>query len=90
MANANYSLDKQSWSIVNSNLFFNGEKLNLVGDWRIYHFPTHTYGLGGETNPSASTLIDYRYLRFYQIILGEITPDIYVGVGLYGTIIIGM
>lgn len=81
LANANYSINKQAWSIINSNIFLNGQKFNLQGDYRIYHFPTQTYGLGGLTLPTNSELIDYKYLRFYQFLLGEITPNMYLGGG---------
>jgi hypothetical protein len=81
LSNANYSIQKQSWAIINSNLFFDHSKFNLQGDWRAYHFPTHTFGLGGETLPSGDVMIDYKYLRFYQVVLREIKKNVFLGVG---------
>jgi hypothetical protein len=81
LVNADYSILNQQWSIINSNIFIDDSRINFLGDWRIYHFPTHTYGLGGKTLPSNSTMIDYMYLRFYEVALYELTQNIYAGLG---------
>jgi hypothetical protein len=81
LLNSNYSQFNQYWFILNTNIFFEKYKLHLVGDDRYYKFPTHTYGFGLRNKPSDALNIDYSYLRIYQIIYREITPNFFVGVG---------
>jgi outer membrane protein assembly factor BamA len=76
-----YSQYHQYWTIINSNIFLKRLKLNLVGDWRAYRFPTKTYGLGSQTSINQSDRIDYYYFRIHQQIQRELYPNVYFGVG---------
>jgi outer membrane protein assembly factor BamA len=79
--NGNYSLYHQYWFTAISNLFFEKQRLHLVGDTRYYKFPTRTYGLGPDSPLSNPLHIDYSYLRFYQVAFREIASNLFVGLG---------
>ncbi len=78
-----YSEFKQYWLLCNSNIYLKKLRLNLVGDWRIFKFPTVTYGLGSNNALSDAVNIDYSYLKIHQIVLNEIFPDIFAGIGYH-------
>ena len=77
-----YSQFNQYWLLLNSNIFDEPSQLNFVGDWRIYHFPTNTYGLGTNNNLSDAVPIDFSYLKFYEDVLKEIYPESVYRIGL--------
>ncbi|MDN3582117.1 BamA/TamA family outer membrane protein [Mucilaginibacter flavus] len=54
---------------------------NIQGDIRFLVYPQYTWGLGSSHNSSEKTLVDYRYIRFYQSALKRITPYFFAGVG---------
>ena len=83
LASAYYSQYNQYWAIVNSNIFDDDHKLNFVGDWRYYNFPTNTFGLGSFNSLSDAVPIDYNYLRIYQLVLREIAPNLFFGIGYH-------
>ncbi len=57
-------------------------KINLLGDWRYYYYPTNTYGLGGHSSLANWDLVNYSYLRFYQQALKQIGKSkFYAGLG---------
>jgi hypothetical protein len=57
-------------------------KINLLGDWRYYYYPTYTYGLGGQSSLANYDLINYSYFRFYQQALKQIDgTKFYAGLG---------
>ena len=55
--------------------------LNIYADWRYYIYPTYTYGLGSTSSLSNADLVNYTYLRFYEVVLKEIKKDYYAGLG---------
>ena len=57
--------------------------MNFVGDWRFYKFPTNTFGLGSFNSLSDAVPIDYSYLRIYQLVLKEIAPNFFTGIGYH-------
>jgi len=63
------------------NIWSPRNKLNFVGDWRYYIYPTYTYGLGGNSKTSNADLIDYNYGRIYQQVSKNITSHLYAGAG---------
>ena len=79
--NGNYSQYQQYWFHFNTSVFFDKLKLHLVGDNRYYNFPTNTYGLGTSSSLSDALAIDYSYLRIYEIIFRELSPNIFAGLG---------
>jgi hypothetical protein len=76
-----YTLYHQYWTTINSNIFLKRLKLNLVGDWRIYRFPTKTYGLGSETNISQAEKINYYNVRIHQLLQHEFYKNTFLGIG---------
>ena len=56
-------------------------RYNLVGDWRIMHYPLSTYGLGMHTKVASAIPMDYKYLRLYQSVLRRVGSQLYAGLG---------
>jgi len=83
LASAYYSQYNQYWAIVNSNIFYEKHKMNFVGDWRYYKFPTNTFGLGSKNSLSDAVPIDYSYIRIYQLAMKEIAPNFFTGIGYH-------
>ncbi len=83
LAGAYYTQFNQYWTIINSNIFLEKEKYNFIGDWRLYKFPTNTFGLGSNTFPDEADSITYNYLKIYEVALEEILPNLYIGIGYH-------
>jgi outer membrane protein assembly factor BamA len=83
LAGAYYTQYNQYWTIINSNIFLDKEKFNLIGDWRLYKFPTNTFGLGTNTTPDDADPISYNYLKLYEVGLEEVLQNVYVGLGYH-------
>lgn len=66
---------------IHSNIWSKGNKYNYVGDWRFMKYPQNTYGLGNYTSLKDADLIDYSYIRIYQVVMKHIIKDFYAGVG---------
>jgi hypothetical protein len=52
------------------------------GDIRMLVYPQYTWGLGSGQKYTDRTMIDYRYIRFYEQALKKITPYFYAGGGV--------
>jgi Omp85 superfamily domain len=76
-----YTQYKQSINIIRSNLWLNHEKLNLLGDWRYYKFPTNTFGLGSKTSIDDANAVDYSQLRIFEVVLKQVSNNMQVGLG---------
>ncbi|AFK04667.1 surface antigen (D15) [Emticicia oligotrophica DSM 17448] len=79
----NYSQYKQLISILNTNIWTKGNKLNLLGDIRFYKFPSTTFGLGGNTTLDDANMVDYKHFRIYQVALKKISPKFDIGIGYH-------
>ncbi len=66
---------------IHSNIWSKGNKYNYVGDWRFMKYPQNTYGLGNYTSLKDADLIDYSYIRIYQVVMKHIIKDFYAGLG---------
>lgn len=64
-----------------SSIWTKKNKFNILGDWRYLKYSTKAYGLGGRTANNASELIDYSFLRIYQVILKRFAPNLLAGGG---------
>lgn len=64
-----------------TSIWTEGDKYNIVTDWRYVKFPSYTYGLGGYTTLNDGYLINYSAIRMHTTLLREIKPDIYAGIG---------
>jgi outer membrane protein assembly factor BamA len=76
-----YSQNNQLVNVINSNIWTNDNKFNLIGDYSYSIFPTNTFGLGGTTLLSDATGIDYDHLRFDEAIMRKISNNLYIGGG---------
>ena len=81
LANVTYTQNAQLLLPILSNIWSEGNKYNLITDWRYLKYPSITYGLGGNTKSQDGYLMDYSYLRFYQTLLRSIAPNLYAGLG---------
>lgn len=63
------------------NIWFPGNKLNVIADYRIAHFPQYSWGLGGSSPEWDRSLIDSDYLRLYQTALFKIFDHWFAGIG---------
>jgi hypothetical protein len=67
---------------VRPNIWLPNNTTNLIGDYRIVHFPQYTWGLGGDSPESDQSLIDSDYLRIYQNALFQLNNGFwYLGPG---------
>lgn len=53
----------------------------IQGDTRFMVYPQYTWGLGESHNYPDQTLVDYKYIRFYQSVLKKIEPYLFAGIG---------
>lgn len=53
----------------------------IQGDTRFMVYPQYTWGLGSTSNYSHRTMVDYRYVRFYQSVLKQVKPYLFAGLG---------
>ncbi|MDB5286773.1 MAG: hypothetical protein JWR05_1722 [Mucilaginibacter sp.] len=53
----------------------------IQGDTRFMVYPQYTWGLGESHNYPNQTLVDYKYIRFYQSALKKIKPYLFAGIG---------
>jgi hypothetical protein len=77
-----YTIKHQFVMPIISDIWLEKNRIDLLGDWRFYRYPSYTYGLGGNTLESNADLIDYSYVRFYQEILGHFNSFYYFGGGV--------
>lgn len=76
-----YTQNKQFLLPIQTTLWTPGNKYNFSGDWRYLNFPQDTYGIGGLTSTADRYTVTYKYLRFYEFVLKNITNNFYVGMG---------
>ncbi|MHB8261838.1 MAG: BamA/TamA family outer membrane protein [Bacteroidia bacterium] len=77
------SLQNQVMVPIQSNIWINKNKINLLGDWRYYFYPTETFGLGGQTSINNDNTVSYSFVRVYEEASKRILPNFYAGLG-YG------
>jgi hypothetical protein len=63
-----------------SNIWLKQNSFNILGDTRFLFYPQYTWGLGGN-NHTGRVLVNYKYIRFYQSVLKQILPNIFIGAG---------
>lgn len=66
---------------IRSSIWLNNNSWLIQGDTRFLVYPTYTWGLNGDQPESDKFLIDYKYFRFYQSALKQITPYFFAGLG---------
>lgn len=66
------------------NIWTKKNQYNFQGDWRYYKYPQQTFGLGANNSFSSDgNLIDYSYIRIYNIVLKSLAKNIYGGAGYF-------
>ena len=80
-ASTAYTENKQFTAPIESSIWLNHDKYNLVGDYRIYKYPQSTFGLGSDSWIGDSDPLDYEYLRFGEVLMRRALPDLYIGAG---------
>lgn len=63
------------------NLWLAKNSFNIIGDYRIAHFPQYSWGLGGNSPEWDRSLIDSDYIRFHQSAFKKIFHHWYAGLG---------
>jgi outer membrane protein assembly factor BamA len=81
MLNGYLSQYHQYWGTLGTYIFSEKSRLTFIGDIRMYKFPTRTFGLGSETLKSDAVSIDYSYFKLNQLVLREVLPDLFAGIG---------
>jgi len=81
LVNNIYTQDKQYINIVRSNIWLAHEKINLVGEWAYYKFPTNTFGLGSTTTLADKDPVDFSYVKIYEVVMRTIAKNVSVGIG---------
>lgn len=76
-----YTEKKQFLLPVQSSIWTPGNRYYLLGDWRYLNYPQDTYGFGGYTKLTDQYIVDYKYLRLYELVLKNIGKDFYAGLG---------
>jgi hypothetical protein len=76
-----YSLKEQVIVPIISSIWLKNNKINLLGDYRFYRYPSLTYGLGGRRLISQLDSVDYSYIKFSQEALYSLGHKVYAGIG---------
>ncbi|MCC8411248.1 BamA/TamA family outer membrane protein [Mucilaginibacter sp. UR6-1] len=64
-----------------TSIWLPGNKWTIQGDTRFLVYPQYTWGLGSRNEEDNKTLVDYKYIRFYQSALKRIKPYLFAGLG---------
>lgn len=76
-----YTVHNQIILPLQTSLWTQGNKYNVVVDWRYLYFPSYTYGLGNYTALSNGYLINYSTIHLHQAVLRKFSDDLYAGIG---------
>ena len=76
-----YTQNNQLFIALKLNSWTHDNRLNWVGDYRLYHYPQATFGLGSSTLPGNELRIDFTYVRLYQSLLKRVARNLYTGLG---------
>jgi len=76
-----YTQNHQIIFPIHTSIWTKGNKINLLGDWRIYRYPQYTYGLGPHTSLKNADLLVYSYVTLRETIQKMVVPDFFVGLG---------
>jgi outer membrane protein assembly factor BamA len=81
LTSVTYSQYHQIIFPIQADIWTKGNGYNIITDWRYLHYPSLTYGLGGNSLADSGYNIDYGYLRLHQAILRTLARNLYGGVG---------
>lgn len=80
-AGGRYSVKRQVKIPLLTDIWLRNNRLELVGDWKYFSIPTHTFGLGSNTSQSISDNVYFSYLRIYQVALWHFGSYYDIGMG---------
>jgi hypothetical protein len=81
LTSVTYSQYHQVIFPIQADIWTKGNQYNIITDWRYLHYPSLTYGLGGNSLADSGYNIDYGYLRLHQAILRTLGRNLYGGLG---------
>ncbi len=76
-----YTQNNQILAAIKLNSWTRNNRLNWVGDYRVYKYPQSTFGLGTSSLPNDKRNIDFIHFRIYQSLLKRLRPNLYAGLG---------
>ncbi len=82
-ASVSFTTKKQFNVVVRSNIFGNGNRFLLQGDWRYLDTSQPTYGLGPALPESQKDDIDFNLVRVYQTFYRPLTGRLLGGIGYH-------
>lgn len=63
------------------NIWTPNNSWNLLGDYRLSHYPQYVWGLGGNSQEFGRSLVEADYSRIYQTVLRGISKKWFIGPG---------
>jgi hypothetical protein len=63
------------------NIWLPNNSWNLIGDYRLTHYPQYVWGLGGNSREFERSLVDTDYTRIYQTVLLKLSDKWFIGPG---------
>ena len=76
-----YTSKKQFTVPIESTIWSKKGGYVFIGDYRFYLYQQSTYGLGSNSNFANDDLMKFNFIRFYEIVLKQITGNLYAGGG---------
>jgi outer membrane protein assembly factor BamA len=80
-ASAAYTQNEQFSVPLETNIWSKGNKYNFVGDIHFMEYPQASFGLGTNSWIGNVDSMEYNYIRFYEIVYRQITPNFFAGAG---------
>lgn len=80
-SSANYTQNRQFSVPLETNIWAKGNKYDFVGDIHFMKYPQASFGLGTNSWIGNVDSMDYNYIRFYEIVLRQITRYFFAGAG---------
>jgi hypothetical protein len=78
-----YSQYNQIIVPVVANIWLDGDKWNLITDFRYIKYPSDIYGLGGPASPDTGYTVNFSGIKFHQTVMRKLGGRSYAGVGYY-------
>lgn len=78
-----YSQYNQIIVPVVANIWLDGDKWNLITDFRYIKYPSDIYGLGGPASPDTGYTVNFSGIKFHQTVMRKVGRRVYAGAGYY-------
>ncbi len=83
LTSVTYSQYHQIIFPIQTDIWINNDKYNIITDWRYMKYPSTTFGLGGHSNINNGYTIDFNYAKIHQTLMRKVLKDFYLGVGFF-------